>query len=153
MTKKKRIGQECLVLQRGATSFSASAIGAEYSALWKTAASIGRLRGRYRAWRVTWINPEHLRARRPRMIDLPEFLVPFELLFQVTLRRALDDARQMYGQIISELETIVAEYLSSDRATVADSLAGTNRVYSTLSIYLGRRFRSALRSGRVGSGR
>lgn len=65
------------------------------------------------------------------MVDLPEALVPFELLFQVTLLGgALDDARQMYGQIISELETIVADYLSGDRATVADSLLATSRVYS-----------------------
>ena len=74
---------------------------------------------------------EHLRGRRPRMLDLPPALVPFELLFQVTLLGgALDDTRQFYSQIVSELETIVAEYLSSDTATVADSLLATNRVYS-----------------------
>ncbi|MDX6613059.1 MAG: nitric oxide reductase NorD protein, partial [Blastocatellia bacterium] len=91
-----------------------------------------RLRARYRGLaRDLDLIQEHLRTRRPRMIDLPEALVPFELLFQVTLLGgALDDARQMYGQIISELETIVAEYLFGERATVADSLLATNRVYS-----------------------
>src|SRR6185436_6170736 len=91
-----------------------------------------RLRWRYRGLaRDLDLIQDHLRGRRPRMIDLPEALVPFELLFQVTLLGgALDDARQMYGQIISELETIVAEYLSSDGATVADSLLATNRVYA-----------------------
>jgi hypothetical protein len=91
-----------------------------------------RLRRRYRGLaRDLDLIQEHLRGRRPRMIDLPEALVPFELLFQVTLLGgALDDARQMYGQIISELETIVAEYLAGDSTTVADSLMATSRVYS-----------------------
>jgi nitric oxide reductase activation protein len=42
---------------------------------------------------------------------------------------ALEDSRQSYGQIVSELETIVAEYLSEGRATVADTLMATSRVY------------------------
>jgi hypothetical protein len=74
---------------------------------------------------------EHLRRRRPRIANLPATLVPFELLFQITLLGgALDDARQFYGQIVSELETIVADYLSSSTATVADTLMATGRVYS-----------------------
>ena len=57
--------------------------------------------------------------------------MPFELLFQITLLAgARDDARQFYGQIVSELETIVAEYLSNPQATVADTLMATSRVYS-----------------------
>jgi hypothetical protein len=73
---------------------------------------------------------DHLRNRRPAIVDLPATLVPFELLFQITLLAgARDDARQFYGQIVSELETIVAEYLS-DEATVADTLMATSRVYS-----------------------
>jgi hypothetical protein len=91
-----------------------------------------RLRRRYRGLaRDLDLIQDHLRGRRPRIIDLPEALVPFELLFQVTLLGgALDDARQMYGQIISELETIVAEYLTAEGTTVADSLMATSRVYS-----------------------
>src|SRR6185436_14013803 len=43
---------------------------------------------------------------------------------------ATDDARQFYGQIVSELETLTAEYLTNSSATVADSLLATSRVYS-----------------------
>jgi hypothetical protein len=71
----------------------------------------------------------HLRSRRPRILDLPATLAPFELLFQITmLGGAVDDAREYYRQVVSELETVVAEYLN-DRATVADSLMATSRVY------------------------
>jgi nitric oxide reductase NorD protein len=74
---------------------------------------------------------EHLRNRRPKIIDLPAALVSFELLFQITmLGGALDDAREFYRQVVSELETIVAEYLNSSEATVADTLMATSRVYA-----------------------
>jgi nitric oxide reductase NorD protein len=74
---------------------------------------------------------EHLRSRRPEIIGLPAALVPFELLFQITmLGGALDDSREFYRQIVSELETISAEYLIDDHATVADTLMATSRVYS-----------------------
>lgn len=73
---------------------------------------------------------EYIRRGRPGIIDLPATMVPFELLFQVTLGGgARDDARQYYGQIVSELETIVDEYLSSPRASIADTLMATSRVY------------------------
>jgi hypothetical protein len=73
---------------------------------------------------------EHLRHRRPKIIDLPPALVPFELLFQVTLLGgALDDAREFHRQVVSELETIVADYLNHEDATVGDSLMATSRVY------------------------
>src|SRR5205085_675519 len=65
----------------------------------------------------------HLREHRPRIASLPIEFVPFELLFQITLcGGARDDARAFYGQIVSELETIVIEYLSAPDATVADTL-------------------------------
>ena len=68
---------------------------------------------------------------RPRIAELPVTLVPFELLFQITLcGGALPDARQFYGQIVSELETIVADYLSRPEASVADTLMATARVYT-----------------------
>jgi nitric oxide reductase NorD protein len=74
---------------------------------------------------------EHLRNRRPKIVDLPPALVPFELLFQVTmLGGALDDAREFYRQVVSELETIVVEYLNDANVTVADTLMATSRVYS-----------------------
>jgi nitric oxide reductase activation protein len=62
---------------------------------------------------------------------MPASLLPFELLFQATLLGGpTEDAQNYYGQIISEMETVVAEYLSSSGATVADSLVATSRVYS-----------------------
>jgi hypothetical protein len=73
----------------------------------------------------------HLRASRPRIAAVPLTLVPFELLFQITLcGGALDDARAFYGQIVSELESIVADYLSGAEASVADTLMATSRVYT-----------------------
>ena len=91
-----------------------------------------RLRRAYRGLaRDLDLTRDHLRQNRPRIIDLPITLVPFELLFQITLcGGALDDARQFYGQIVSELETIVADYLTGARMTVADTLMATSRVYS-----------------------
>ena len=57
--------------------------------------------------------------------------VPFELLFQITLcGGATDDARQFYGQIVSEIESTIEYYLAMEEATVADSLMATSRVYS-----------------------
>ncbi len=90
-----------------------------------------RLRLRYRGLvRDLDLIREHLRNRRPKIIDLPAALVPFELLFQIgLLGGALDDAREFYRQIVSELETIVAEYLNARTATVADTLMATSRVY------------------------
>lgn len=74
---------------------------------------------------------EHLRNRRPKIVDLPPALVPFELLFQITmLGGALDEAREFYRQVVSELETIVAEYLNDSDQTVADTLMATSRVYT-----------------------
>jgi hypothetical protein len=74
---------------------------------------------------------EHLRRNRPRIVSLPVTLIPFELLFQITLcGGALDDARAVYGQIVSELESIVVEYLTDARSTVADTLMATSRVYT-----------------------
>ena len=74
---------------------------------------------------------EHLRRNRPRIVSLPVTLVPFELLFQITLcGGALDDARAVYGQPVSELETIVVDYLTDGDASVADTLMATSRVYT-----------------------
>ena len=97
-----------------------------------------------------------LRERRPYIFDVPMNQVPFELLFQITLcGGATDDARQFYGQIVSEIETIVENYLRSfnfddaetrrrgdaeneiqnpkskiQNPNVADSLMATSRVYT-----------------------
>jgi len=91
-----------------------------------------RLRAKYRGLaRDLDLIREHLRRGRPSVTELPASLLPFELLFQTTLLGgATDDARQFYGQIVSELETLTAEYLTNSLATVADSLLATSRVYS-----------------------
>ena len=74
---------------------------------------------------------ERLRGGRPRIANLPVTLVPFELLFQITLcGGALDDARASFRQIVSELETVVAEYLTDPASSVGDTLMATGRVYS-----------------------
>lgn len=90
-----------------------------------------RLRHAYRGLRRDLdLIREHLSRSRPRINELPTLLVPFELLFQVTLLGgARDDARFSHGQIVSELETIVGDYLSNPNATVADTLMATSRVY------------------------
>jgi len=73
---------------------------------------------------------QHLSRSRPRITELPGSLVPFELLFQVTmLGGAREDARIAHGQIVSELETIVSDYLLREQTTVADTLMATSRVY------------------------
>ncbi|MDQ1728857.1 MAG: nitric oxide reductase NorD protein [Pyrinomonadaceae bacterium] len=91
-----------------------------------------RLREQYRGLtRDLDLIREHLRRGRPSVLELPATLLPFELLFQTTLLGgASDDARQFYGQIVSELETVTAEYLSLAGATVADTLLATSRVYA-----------------------
>jgi nitric oxide reductase NorD protein len=72
-----------------------------------------------------------LREKRPYIFDLPMSQVPFELLFQITLcGGATDDARQFYGQIVSEIETVIENYLALKTSTVADSLMATSRVYT-----------------------
>jgi nitric oxide reductase NorD protein len=73
---------------------------------------------------------QHLSRSRPQITELPGSLVPFELLFQVTmLGEARDDARIAYSQIVSELETIVSDYLVREQTSVADTLLATSRVY------------------------
>ncbi len=90
-----------------------------------------RLRRKYRglARDLDFIR-EHLRRSRPRITELPASLIPFELLFQVTLLGgALDDSRQFYSQVVSELETIVTSYLAEPQASVSDTILATDRVY------------------------
>lgn len=73
---------------------------------------------------------QHLSGNRPPIMELPYSLVPYELLFQITmLGGARDDARMTYGQVVSELETIVSDYLVREQTTVADTLMATSRVY------------------------
>ena len=106
------------VLQRGAESFSDPALARRIFGTLENGRIDRRLRRQYRGLaRDLDLIRAHLRSRRPRMIDLPATLVPFELLFQITLLGgALDDARQM-STVRSFLSwrPVVAEYLSSDQ--------------------------------------
>ncbi|MGI8544677.1 MAG: nitric oxide reductase activation protein NorD [Aridibacter sp.] len=71
-----------------------------------------------------------LGERRPYIFDLPMYQVPFELLFQITMcGGATEDAKHFYGQIVSEIETVIESYLQIKDATVADSIMATSRVY------------------------
>lgn len=91
-----------------------------------------RLRYRYRGLaRDLDLIREHLRRGRPAITEFPATMLPFELLFQsLLLGGASEDARQYYGQIVSEFETVAADYLSGPSSTVADTLMATSRVYS-----------------------
>lgn len=120
----------------------------------------GRLRHAYRGLRKDLdLMKQFLRSSRPYIFDVPAPQVPFELLFQITMcGGATDDARQFYGQVVSEIETVVEGYVFSDAESeghgdaanvdaisprprvstsrrrelpsVADSLMATSRVYN-----------------------
>jgi nitric oxide reductase NorD protein len=98
----------------------------------------GLLRRTYRGLRKDLdLMQEFLKKNRPFIFDVPYHQVPFELLFQITLcGGATDDARSFYGQIVSEIETVVERHLRSykddgaELPTVADSLFATSRVYN-----------------------
>jgi len=91
-----------------------------------------RLRGVYRGLRKDLdLMRDLLAKKRPFIFDLPVEQVPFELLFQITLcGGATDDAKRFYGQIVSEIETIIERYLVSPNSNVADSIIAASRVYS-----------------------
>jgi len=75
---------------------------------------------------------QYLRENRPYIFDVPMHQVPFELLFQITMcGGATDDARQFYGQIVAEIESVIEKFVnrSDANSTVADSLMATSRVY------------------------
>jgi hypothetical protein len=91
-----------------------------------------QLRTAYRGLRKDLdLMQSYLRSNRPYIFDLPMHQVPFELLFQITLcGGATDDARQFYGQVVSEIEGVLEAFVWSETATVADSLKATSKVYN-----------------------
>ncbi|MGI9035045.1 MAG: nitric oxide reductase activation protein NorD [Pyrinomonadaceae bacterium] len=91
-----------------------------------------RLRAIYRGLaRDLDLMQKHLREKRPFIFDLPMAQVPAELLFQITLcGGATEDSRKFYGQIVSEIESVIDVYLRDGAATVADTLLATSRVYA-----------------------
>jgi nitric oxide reductase NorD protein len=72
-----------------------------------------RLRHTYRGLRKDLdLMKSCLREKRPYIFDLPMHQVPSELLFQITLcGGATDDSKQFYGQIVSEIETVLEDFL------------------------------------------
>jgi nitric oxide reductase activation protein len=91
-----------------------------------------RLRHAYRGLRKDLdLMQQTLLKHRPYIFDVPVHQVPFELLFQITLcGGATDDARMFYGQIVSEIESVMHSNVSGENASVADSLFATSRIYS-----------------------
>lgn len=91
-----------------------------------------RLRKTYRGLvRDLDLMQNHLREKRPFIFDLPMHQVPAELLFQITLcGGATEDSKKFYGQIVSEIESVIDVYLQNKAATVADTLMATSRVYA-----------------------
>ncbi len=90
-----------------------------------------RLRETYRGLRKDLdLMRSILRKNRPYIFDVPMAQVPFELLFQITLcGGATDDARQFYGQIVSEIEGVIDRHLVDAHSSVADSIIATSRVF------------------------
>jgi hypothetical protein len=74
-----------------------------------------------------------LNERRPDIENIQRELLPFELLFQLSIcGGATSEARRAYPAVVRELEQILASYIFREDATVADSLMATLRVYEFL---------------------
>ncbi len=68
--------------------------------------------------------------RRPRIEEIPQEFLPFELLFQIAIAGgATAEARRAYPTFVGQLERIVSDYVFNDDATVGDSLMATRRIY------------------------
>ncbi len=95
-----------------------------------------RLRSAYRGLRrdLDFVR-DRLIERRPPIAELTVEQAVYEMLFQITVCGGVTDetARRAYAEVILQFESIVAEYLRRDDATVADSLIATFRVYELLS--------------------
>lgn len=72
-----------------------------------------------------------LAARRPFIFDLPLHQVPSELLFQITLCGGpTEDAQRFYGQIASEIGSVIDEFLLIEQPGVGDSLIAASLIYT-----------------------
>ena len=71
-----------------------------------------------------------LLERRPVIEDIPAGLIPFELLFQISIcGGATEQARLAFPTTVNQLETILANYIFREDAELADSLMATRHVY------------------------
>ncbi|HXG65734.1 MAG TPA: VWA domain-containing protein [Blastocatellia bacterium] len=69
--------------------------------------------------------------RRPGIENIPQELLPFELLFQIAIcGGAMEQARTAYPVTVRELEQILFDYVFRADASVADSLMATLRIYN-----------------------
>ena len=95
------------------TAFPEPRLARKIFATMENARIDNRLRHTYRGLRKDLdLMRSHLQANRPYIFDLPMHQVPFELLFQITLcGGATDDAKRFYGQIVSEIESVVEKYV------------------------------------------
>ena len=114
--KKRR--QNCRkipITERSCKSFRNRGLRERSSGRWRMPGSTAGFATTYRGLRKDLdLMQTFLREDRPYIFDLPMHQVPFELLFQITLcGGATDDARQFYGQIVSEIETVI-EIVSGD---------------------------------------
>jgi hypothetical protein len=74
-----------------------------------------------------------MREARPNVEALPAELLPFELLFQVSMcGGATCEAQLAYPAVVREMERIMAAYTRRPDATVGDSLVATGLVYKML---------------------
>lgn len=98
------------------TAFPEPRLARKIFATMENARIDNRLRHTYRGLRKDLdLMRTHLKENRPYIFDLPMHQVPFELLFQITLcGGATDDAKRFYGQIVSEIESVVEKYLQFD---------------------------------------
>ena len=68
--------------------------------------------------------------RRPEIEEIPQELLPFELLFQIAIcGGATADALRSYPTVIREIEQILSDYTFRPDATVGESLMATLRIY------------------------
>ncbi len=99
------------------TAFPEPRLARKIFATMENARIDNRLRHTYRGLRKDLdLMRSHLQVNRPYIFDLPMHQVPFELLFQITLcGGATDDAKRFYGQIVSEIESVVEKYVQVNR--------------------------------------
>jgi nitric oxide reductase NorD protein len=68
--------------------------------------------------------------RRPQIDNLPQELVPFELLFQLAIcGGATPQTLRAYPTVVREIEAILTNYIFQESAAVGDSLIATRHIY------------------------
>jgi hypothetical protein len=82
---------------------------------------------------------ERLVERRPKIDDVPQDVLAFELLFQIAVCGGpTDEARRAYPTIIRDIEQILSDNVFRHDATVGYSLIATLRIYKFFVEHPGR---------------